>query len=300
VGTIRLAQRNSAQARQAFLNILSADPTKDLESPERLPPAVTRFFYKLRDSLCMTRLNQLVEAKQLVASIRTLAIGDVENNSIAKTSFDTDHLAKGLVHVLTEDLMAGTSLKLVERQRLSVLLDELKLSADPSKMNPDSRVALGQLTGAQSYVFAQYMQLDKDHARMDVRWVSTATGEILLARSVEGATKSAKDIFALERKVAVEVLAPAIDKYTGPDGSTGGSRPRLEELLDKKGAVLSSNSHYIDSVVESGRAVQMEAGGDDSRAAEAWSKAAALNPSDRAAKDRSTALAAYLKAAKTP
>ena len=297
VATIRLAQRNNGEARQAFLNILSTDPAKDLEAPEKLPPPVTRLFYRLRDSLCLAQMNQLVESKRLVASIRTLAIGDVENNSIVKTSFDTNNLAKGLVHVLTEDLMAGTSLKLVERQRLSVLLEELKLSKDPSLMNPDSRVQMGQLTGAQSYLFAQYMQTDKDHARMDVRWVSTATGEILLAKSVEGATKSAKDIFALERKLAIEVLAPAIDKFTNPDGSSGGAKPGLDKLFDTKGAAVSSNKHYIDSVVESGRAVDLESK-DDAKAAEAWSKAAALNPADRTAKDRSLALAAYLKVAK--
>jgi formamidopyrimidine-DNA glycosylase len=64
-------------------------------------------------------------------------------------------------------------LKIVERQRLKVLQDELALGKDPGQADPRSRVRMGRLCGAQSYLFGQFMLVGRNRARMDLRWVRT-------------------------------------------------------------------------------------------------------------------------------
>ena len=143
LGSIYLSTKRVPQARAAFFEILQQDPLADLPRPEQLPPPVVRLFYGLRDSL-------LLAAGGGRPDIRTLAVGDIENNSIVQGSYDLDRFAVGLQHVLVTDLKASTPLKIVDRQRLGVLLDEIGMNQNEEVFDPRFSVPLGKLCGAQS------------------------------------------------------------------------------------------------------------------------------------------------------
>lgn len=295
VATIRLGQRRVGAAREAFLQLLAGNPTADLERPARLPPAVTRLFYHLRDSVCAEQQTTLVDTGKLSMSIRTLAVGDIENNSIVKAGYDTDHFCKGLVQVIISDLQGATPLKIVDRQRLSVLLDEIGLGKDPSRMDPENRVRMGHLCGAQSYLFGQFMQLDRQHVRLDLRWVDTSTGEILLAKGAEGSAGSADDLFKLEKRVLLELLAPEVQRLVDSTQAPGRLQRQIETYLDGKKRSLSRKPAYVTMVEASGRAVSEEDAGHYDRAIAEWQRVAAFNPADSTAQVRARSLAAYQK-----
>ena len=293
MATIRLAQGRTGQAREAFGQLLAQSPTAELEQPARLPPDVRQLFYKLRDSLCVAQQKTLVSSGQLRADLRTLAIGDIEDNSIVKGSFNTDHFCRGLAQVMISDLQGTTSLKLVDRQRLQVLLDELKIAKDASVAAPDTRVQLGLLCGAQTYLFGQFMLLDHNRGRLDMRWVNTATGEILLADGVEGSIGNTRDLFKLERKLLVEMLAPRIQRLVDSTRAPQNLQRQIEMYLDKRQRTLPSSSAYATVLETRGRAEAQERSGDLKAAAASWEKVAAMDPSDATSKTRARSLTAY-------
>jgi TolB-like protein len=292
IATVRCAQRRNADARAAFLRMLESSPMKDLELPARLPPAVTALFYQLRDSLCLAHFDELVEKKQLSSNIRTIAVGDIENNSIIRAKYDMDQFSRGLVHVLTSELASASQLKIVDRQRLNVLLQELDLARDPSAMDPKNRVRLGKLTGAQSYLFGQVMQLEETRLRYDLRWVDTSTGEILLARSVEGSFASAADLLKLEHALLVDTFAPAMDQILRARGESSNLRQELEKSLRERGGKIQRNT-YVRAIEERGRALQLESTGAFGPAADVWDRIATLAPEEKDAAVRAKSLRAF-------
>ena len=230
---------------------------------------------------------------RLRPDIRTIAIGDIENNSMVQGSYNMDHFCKGLVQVLIGDLMGATKLTVVDRQRLAVLQQEIGLGQNPGQMDRNTRAKFGQLSGAQSFLFGQCMQTDRNHVRIDLRWVNTSTGEILLARSAEGSLSSADDLFRLERRVLVDLLAPQIQSMIDGTQSPADLQQQLQKHLDKKKNSLPKTTSYPDAVTASGSAIAKEEAGNYAEAAAEWSKLSGMAPADDNAKTRAMTLAAY-------
>ena len=293
--TIYLAQNRESKARQAIQLMLSEDPSVELPGSDRFPAPVTRLFYRMRDSICTAQLQHLVAQKKLLPDVKTIAIGDIENNSIAASRYNLDHLCRGLAQIIANDLRGATGLKIVDRQRLSVLLDEIGRSKE-GVTDPETRVRVGQLTGAQSYLFGQFMQIDDKNARMDLRWVNTATGEHLVSDAIQAKVESAEDIFRLERKLVLEIMAPRIQRMLDSTRAPGDLQKKIERLLDERQKAMPKRSAYAAWVQASGRALAQEDAGNLDGALQAWNEAHTLNPSDSTATLRAKTISAYRNA----
>lgn len=289
LGAIHLATGRPAQARAAFLEILRKDPGYDLERPEVLPPPVVSLFYSLRDSA------MLAVDRPTPLDIRTLAVGDIENNSIVPGKFDLDKFARGLTHIMISDLREATPLTIVDRQRLAVIRQELEMSRSEMITDPKYRVPLGKLTGAQSFLFGSILQAEKDKVRLDIRWVNTETGEILLAEGVEAKLGSSDDLFKLERKVLLELLLPQIHAMVGAGGEPVDVKKSLEPYLERKKKELPRGSSYVDLLLKTGEAVLAEERGDFAAARTAWQEVESLNPADAVSGERALALNAFVE-----
>jgi TolB-like protein len=109
-------------------------------------------------------------------------------------------LKKGLAQMVITDLSGLTSVRIVERERLQEILDELKLGAS-AKIDPTTAAKVGKLLGARFMVMGGYFDL-LGSLRVDARVVEVETGRII--RSV-GAIGKGDDFLELERKVSVEL-----------------------------------------------------------------------------------------------
>ena len=80
-------------ARQrTVVNALAGNPTMDFPYAGWMPEEPTRYFYTLRDSLMFAN-DQAVPSSPM-----TLAIGDIENNSIfADETYDLNQFTAGLL-----------------------------------------------------------------------------------------------------------------------------------------------------------------------------------------------------------
>jgi TolB-like protein len=286
LAAIYVSTGRMAQARASFLQLLSEDPVADLSAPELLPPPVVRLFYSLRDSVLTS------SGKAGASSIRTLAVGEIENNSIVKGRFDLDRFARGLTQVITTDLQAVTPLRIVDRQRLDVLMKEIQMGQSGVAGEPGTRVRFGKLSGAQSFLFGSIMQTDEKRIRLDLRWVQTETGEVLLSEGLSMNVRSSEDLFRLESKVLLDLLLPQVEKLLASDGKTGDLRNNARPFLEGKREQV--KTVYLDLLLKTGEAIEAEDRGDYAAAAAAWKEVRDLNPADAGAGNRTRALQAYL------
>ena len=125
---------------------------------------------------------------------------------------------------------------------------------------------------------------------MDLRWVRTDTGEILLAKGVEQDLKGPDGVFRLERKVLLELLAPQIRKMLAGELKPGQLEQRLEQQLERRRKSLDNRSSYTAMIESSGAAMALEDGGDYADAAAAWEHVASMSPADSTARFRARAL----------
>ena len=117
---------------------------------------------------------------------RTLAILPFENNSVTQPEH-FEPLSRGLSAMLITDLQkSGTSIRIIERERIQALLKEVALSQSGS-VDKETAVRVGKILGAQSIAFGSFMVL-MDQVRIDVRIVMVETSEMLMAESIVGSS----------------------------------------------------------------------------------------------------------------
>ncbi len=114
----------------------------------------------------------------------TMAIFAFENNSIDSKE-RLEPLKRGIADMLTTRLSKVRSVKVVERQRMQALVEELHLN-ETDMVNPSTALRLGRILGAKILVFGGYSSITRDDFRIDVRLIATETGETLVAEEETG------------------------------------------------------------------------------------------------------------------
>jgi len=204
-----------------FVEILRLRPDYELEEAMMSHTGLMRCYCEARKEV----VGNIWEAGPQ-PGIKTVAVLDFDNNSID----DVERLAnlgKGLADILITDLAALSKLKVVERERIQFVLDEIARSESSlggkRVLDPDFAVRLGKLMGAQSVLIGSFMKFGKK-LRIDVRLVKTETSEILKTDFVDGGQD---EIFDLTKKLTVKV-AQNLDLVIGKV-----ERQNLERLQPK-------------------------------------------------------------------
>lgn len=229
------------------------------------PPQMRNAWFnaeKSRDSLCPMQ-------ERPDPGIKTLAVLYFENNSI-KDKDELDPLSKGLSAMLVTDLANVSGLKVVERERIQYILDEIKMEQS-DYFNQESAVRVGKLLGAHTLLMGGFSKLDNSHMRIDARLIKTETGELLKAEMVEG---KPKDIVKLENELALKI-ASNLDVTVAKAESK---------------AINADKSESMDAVLAYTRGLNLEDEQKFAEAYDAYKEALAKAPDMTEAKDRMAAL----------
>jgi TolB-like protein len=141
---------------------------------------------------------------------KTLAIFPFENNSVTDPQ-KYKPLCNGLSAMLITDLQkAATDFKVVERQKIKAVLQEIALGQS-GVVDQATAIKAGKILGAQTIAFGSFMVLG-DQVRMDVRVIFTETSETILGDSVTG---DSDEFMKLERELAGKI-ASAMDTISMP------------------------------------------------------------------------------------
>ncbi len=194
-----LSKDEAARARALFAEVLKKSP--DYRPNDRWWPH-QRFmaeYFKAQNEF-----GESPEAAGKGPGIKTIAIMDFENNSVE--NFDKyKNLGNALAKIVISDFSVLSQLKVVERERLQYILDELELTSKTvggaGVVDPASAPRIGKLLGAHTFVFGSFIQVGKTF-RIDASLVKTETSEILKTFSVEG---KPDELFELAKKLTLKI-----------------------------------------------------------------------------------------------
>jgi TolB-like protein len=194
---LAMGKDHYVQAKSAVRAILSLDPEYKLDV-DRSPKKMREYYFQA------TQEMGLFPPKN-PPGIKTMAIIDFSSASIGEAEEGWGSMGTVLSSLLVTDLQGISKLRLVERERIGFLLDELKLQTS-GKVDPETAVRVGKLVGAHAVCTGGLTRIN-DKLRIDVRLVSVETGEILLAEEKTGKTD---EFFDLEKELAKQ-FAQKID-----------------------------------------------------------------------------------------
>lgn len=269
-----IATRQYDPAKDTIAGMLEYDPTSRFSPDTTYPPAVIQLYNTVRDSLFPG-----------VTDINTVAVGDFEDNSVYQGKFgeyDFSLFQRALIHTINADLSEATDLKLVDRQRIEQITDELQLNQS-GFVNPQQAVKAGELFGAQSFIFGQYMILSKNKVRIDARVVHTATGEIVLTKQVTGDFSGDPEKFLALEKELVLALASGIDQIRNGSGEESRMRDKAEAYFDLKDDGMKKRKGYVEGKFLEAEALGLEDEGKFAEAQEVWKQILEVDPKNTVA-----------------
>jgi TolB-like protein len=185
----------------AYLETIAKIGPCVLNLPRNLwPQALRDRWYKITQAA-----NALVCTEQTSPSIKTIAVMQFDNYSVGKYQTELGLIAKGLADMFAMDFAKLSELKVVERDKINFVLNEIELQQS-GKVDEATAVKVGKILGAQYMVFGSITQLDDKMTRMVVRAVKVETSEIVASVDKEGKP----EYFNLEKQL-VEDLAKKLD-----------------------------------------------------------------------------------------
>ena len=120
----------------------------------------------------------------------------------------TKGLGDEIAATLTDGLARSGKVRVVERKRLQLLLEEIKMSAH-GLMDERTAIQAGRLLGANALVLGSFLKFGET-VRINLRVVKTETGEVI---STERAAGKFATLFDLAEKLAAGIV-PRLDSQT--------------------------------------------------------------------------------------
>jgi len=196
LGRTRIARDQTEQARAALEKLLQLEPPPVQFDPDREPPPMVDLYYEVRKQM----QNGDYAVKKDDPGLKTLAIMDFTNSSVTNTE-KWAPLSKGFPATMSESLGGSTELKVIERQRVQWLLNEIELQQKADVVDQSTAVRAGKLLGATTVLFGNYTVLN-DQIQMTARLVKVETSELLLSEKIMG---DPDEIFALMDELGSKV-----------------------------------------------------------------------------------------------
>lgn len=184
-------------ARATYTRVLARQPGDNIE---RL----------LRGRLqLLARKELLAAARQTIARESVLAATPPEPNTVAVMPFrytGSDStlrpLERGLASLVVTDLSKVGRLRLVERDRMQALLDELQL-AEGTRVDPATGARSGRLVSAGQVVQGQFQEVPTANFRVDASVVRTTDARVAATGSDADALRA---LFDIEKRVVFQLL----------------------------------------------------------------------------------------------
>lgn len=201
----------------------------------------------------------------------SLAVSYFDNNS---GDASLEPLSRGLADMLITDLSNVKQLQLVEREKLNLALDELKLSKTKF-IDPKNALKLGKGLAARYLLVGGYV-VQADTMRLDARLFDVPASKVLFSEKVEG---KREEFFALEKELT-ELLIKALD---------------LKLALTEKTKVRAVDTESFNAFAKYSAGLVAKDSGDDETARRLFREALELDPNYRAAKTASERVAVMAK-----
>lgn len=179
LGRAHLARNQMEGVRRALHSLLELEPPLVELNPDVEPPSLMRLYYEVRKDFTGS-----YEMERASPGLQTLAIMDFSNASLDERERFAP-LQLSLPDLIRFQVDGTTDLKVVERERIQWILDELEFQRDSDIVDQATAVQTGRVLGVNAVLFGSYMVFD-GQMTLSSRLVSVETSEILLTAQVQG------------------------------------------------------------------------------------------------------------------
>lgn len=200
LGLAYLRQNKTGDAIAAWQEYVKLQPHTEEERRGGLPQTIPQYL-----TLLLREENHRV-AREAVA--REQQIGPGDPSTVAVTYYrnmgspQLGPLQKGLTALLISDISQVKDLKVVERDRLQALLEELQLGST-GLVDQTTAPKVGRLLGAGKIATGSYMETTKEEIRADSVLVESTTAQMLGAQGTSGTLQQFYDV---EKGLALAIL----------------------------------------------------------------------------------------------
>lgn len=196
-GLIFEKQKQYDKAVSAYAASLNLNPNK--KTKEMLTAHIDELLLKKFS----TEVNVAIENEQKIQT------DTITSNSIAVVNFDGSKLdpdytpiAVGLAEFTSADLAKVKSLNVIERLKIDVILDELKLS-ESGYIESSSAPRVGRLLGTGKIITGSILGIGEENFRLDGMIINTVDSTLQKSGTTEGAIK---DIFNLQKQFVFNII----------------------------------------------------------------------------------------------
>ncbi|MGE0351879.1 MAG: CsgG/HfaB family protein [Gemmatimonadales bacterium] len=236
----------------------------------------------------LTRKELQQQARQALAQEAVLSRTPPTENTVAVFPFryvgsneDLKPLEVGLSHLIITDLSRVSQLRLLERERVQVLLDEMAL-AESGRVQAATGARSGRLLRAARVVQGAIQdQPGRDDLRVDASVVDVTTSEI---SATSTATDPLQQLFDAEKQIVLGLL----------------ERMGITLSPAERRAISERPTADLQAFLAFSRGLEAEDRGDFSAAAGYYNAALARDPNFRAARERRTTSLQMSSAMTTP
>lgn len=197
IGLLSEKQNNLDAAIAAYSTALNLNPKGEMGNTLR----------QHLDRLANLKLQ--AEIVNAVKNEKEIDVQSIPSNSIAVVDFDgsslppeTAPLASGLAEFTAIDLSKVSSLRVVERQKIDALLNELKL-AETGVSDPNTAPRMGRILGSRNVVTGNLIGLGKEELRLGGAIVNIAESSAVTTDPSEGKLKG---IFKLQKEFVFKII----------------------------------------------------------------------------------------------
>jgi TolB-like protein len=183
------------KAKAAIQALLELEPPLVELDPDREPPKLMKIYYEARKDV-----SGNYEVERPDPGIKTIAVLDFQNSSVDdKEKFDP--LEKGFASLLINQLNGMVNLKVIERERIHWIMNEIGMENDPGKFDTESAVRVGKQLGVHTILLGSFIKY-RDDMWLGARLVKVETSEIIMTEDIKG---EAKKFFELSTKLASKI-----------------------------------------------------------------------------------------------
>jgi TolB-like protein len=258
-----LGQLDSARTQYTKAGGLTADARRQGEIQDRLT--------------LLTRKELRSAAKEAIAKEASLSNQPVTENAVAVFPFryvgsnaDLAPVGRGLTQIMITDLAKVSRLKLLEREQVQALVDEMALT-DAGKVDPANGARSGRMLRASRVLQGSVQDVPaRSQIRLDAAMVNATNASVVATGS---ASDQLQQLFGMEKQVLSGII-----QQMGITLSPAEQRALSERPTADMQAFLAFS-----------RGLEAEDRGDWSAAAQHFAAAVARDPNFRAAKDKQTA-----------
>ncbi len=177
LGRCYVAKQLTEKAKQSILDLLELEPPIIDFDPDRESPPMMKVYYEARKD----HAGGSYQMERKDPGVKTMAILDFKNSSIDEKE-KYDPMEKGFADIMITELNGAVDLKVVERERIQWILNELEIQ---DKYNMEGAVRAGKQLGVHTVLLGSYILVKKE-LWLSARLVKVESSEILLTAQVKG------------------------------------------------------------------------------------------------------------------